>query len=558
MNQVNNSGYVQDIYAEKAMSLIEEGSSLFITGKAGTGKTTLLRNVVTRAVKRHKNIVVLSPTGVAAKNADGVTIHSFLHLPLSPYIPGMRVRGLYNLNLEESTIVNRVDMIIIDEISMVRCDLLDEVDDVLRHYRNNSKPFGGVQMVFIGDLYQLMPVAEEDEWNQLKDYYESSYFFSSKVYSKMKCPMFELKKVHRQQNLDFIDLLNKVRRGVVTPTDMKMLMSRYRKADPNEKGIIRLTTHNWRANAYNANKLEELPSEEYEFKAYIEGWFPSEDYPTKYRLYLKRGARVMFVRNDNIEGKYVNGSLGTVTSLSPNSVQVQLDDGNIIIVEKQRWDKYRYHINRLTKVIETIKCGSFTQYPLKLAWAVTIHKSQGLTFDKVVIDAGKAFTYGQVYVALSRCRTFKGITLVSEIKEKIVKSDPVVERFMKETKQIVIKGVEESKSNTKGDPIPSTLKWTRMMVKDGLTIKEMIAQSGEREEIIYSHLAKLIEIGEANVHKYIEKKIYTSIKKVIYRLGTDARLQDIKSLCDSQAKYGEIRMVIAEFKYHKSQNKKQD
>ena len=295
----------QDIYAEKALSLIEEGVSLFITGKAGTGKTTLLRKAVEKIKSHNKKVVVLSPTGVAARN-EGVTIHSFLHLPLGPYVSGMKKQKLYNLDANEIELVNLVDIIIIDEISMVRCDLLDEVDDVLKHYRNCKKPFGGIQMIFIGDLYQLMPVAEEEEWDKLKDYYPSPYFFSSKVYAKMACPLFELKKVHRQQNQDFVELLNRVRRGVVYPSDLSMLMSRFSKNAVQENDTIRLTTHNKRAKRYNNEKLEELMSEEMEFKATTKGWFPLEEFPTDYYLRIKTGARVMFVRNDNKSKQYIN------------------------------------------------------------------------------------------------------------------------------------------------------------------------------------------------------------------------------------------------------------
>ena len=544
----------QDIYAEKALSLIEEGVSLFITGKAGTGKTTLLRKAVEKIKSHNKKVVVLSPTGVAARNAEGVTIHSFLHLPLGPYVSGMKKQKLYNLDANEIELVNLVDIIIIDEISMVRCDLLDEVDDVLKHYRNCKKPFGGIQMIFIGDLYQLMPVAEEEEWDKLKDYYPSPYFFSSKVYAKMACPLFELKKVHRQQNQDFVELLNRVRRGVVYPSDLSMLMSRFSKNAVQENDTIRLTTHNKRAKRYNNEKLEELMSEEMEFKATTKGWFPLEEFPTDYYLRIKTGARVMFVRNDNKSKQYINGTLGTVIGFGIDMIIVKIDNGNTVYVEKQKWDKYNYRINRKTKEIETELCGSFIQYPLKLAWAITIHKSQGLTFDKVIIDAGKAFTYGQVYVALSRCRYFKGITLVSPIKEEIVKSDPIVKEFLKKAKQIEVDGDPNPPQKTKVGSETSLYRWIRMMVKEGLTIKQMVAQTNEIEEIIYSNLAKLIENGEADIHQYINDDIYNSIENALKDTGLDAHPKDIKSLCDGRTKFAEIRMTIAHIKHSKRED----
>ena len=237
-----------DIYGKKALKLVMDGDSLFITGKAGTGKTTVLREITAECKRAKKNVVVLAPTGVAAKHAQGVTIHSFLRLPLGPYIPGMKNRQLYALKEEEITIVNRVDIIIIDEVSMVRCDLLDEIDDVLRHYRKNSLPFGGIQIVMFGDLYQLMPVAPEEDWEKLKEKYASPYFFSSKILEKMDCPMFELKIIHRQDDRNFVTLLNNVRLGHVSANELKELEGRYKKGFvPNDdEGYIRLTTHNWR------------------------------------------------------------------------------------------------------------------------------------------------------------------------------------------------------------------------------------------------------------------------------------------------------------------------
>lgn len=541
--------YTLDRYGAKALELVMNGKSLFITGKAGTGKTTVLHEISSKCRRCNKNVVVLAPTGVAAKNAGGVTIHSFLHLPLGPYIPGMKMHKLYALKEEEIRIVNRIDLMIIDEVSMVRCDLLDEIDDVLRHYRKNNRPFGGVQIVMFGDLYQLMPVASDEDWEKLKEKYKSPYFFSSKILEKMDCPMFELKIIHRQDERNFVTLLNNVRLGHVSSTELKELEGRYRKdfIPKDDEGYIRLTTHNWRSKSYNSRRLEELPGNSLEYKAYIEDFFPKEEWPTNYVLELKRGARVMFIKNDNENGQYVNGTLGTIISLRDRSIVVRTDEGYDIDVERQTWDFYRYHINKKTKEIEAILSGTFKQYPLKLAWAVTIHKSQGLTFDKVIIDAGRAFTYGQVYVALSRCRRFHGLVLVSPITSRIIKTDPIVSEYMKSVKRIEIDG-EESEEPVKHLSSILGAQRTLWMIKDGMTPQQIAEESGQRIEIIFGHIAQLIEKGEVAIEDFVSNDIYRSVISAINKVGIDAPLKEIKGLCKSNTKYAEIRMVIADLK----------
>ena len=543
-----------DKYGEKALRLVLEGKSLFITGKAGTGKTTVLREITSQCKRHKKDVVVLAPTGVAAKNAGGVTIHSFLHLPLGPYIPGMKMSKLYALKEEEIKIINRINLIIIDEVSMVRCDLLDEIDDVLRHYRKSQLPFGGIQIVMFGDLYQLMPVATDEDWAILKEKYKSPYFFSSKVLEKIGCPMFELKIIHRQDERNFVTLLNNVRLGIVSSTELTELEGRFNKnfLPKDEEGYIRLTTHNWRSKSYNNKRLEELPGRLYEYKAYIEDYYPKEEWPTNYVLQLKRGARVMFIKNDNEYHQYVNGTLGTVISLGETGVIVRTDEGDEIGVERQTWDFYRYHINKRTKEIETKLCGSFKQYPLKLAWAITIHKSQGLTFDKVIIDAGKAFTYGQVYVALSRCRRFHGIVLVSPITSKIIKTDPIVTAYLRSVNSISIDEADDVDESIKHlTPILGAER-TLWMIKDGLTPQQIADQSNQRIEIIYSHIATLIENGYVRIEDYVPVFLYKSIKNAIKTVEINSSLKEIKALCPKEAKYAEIRMVIADLKRQSS------
>ena len=434
--------YPLDQYGKKVLELVLDGQSLFVTGKAGTGKTNVVKHIFSYCNENGKKTVTVAPTGVAAKNAEGVTIHSFLKLNIDPYFPGMHNQDLYNLDAEDTILVKNLDIILIDEISMVRCDLLDKMDDVLKHYRNNEEPFGGVQIIMFGDLYQLMPVAPKKEWNQLNKYYKSPYFFSSKAIEKLDIPVFELKEIHRQDEREFVDLLNNIRIGRATSSIIKELKKRYIKGFDagDQEGYIRLTTHNYKSNKYNQERLGQLSGVQKEFKATIGDFYlDKEFFPADYILKLKRGARVMFLKNDNISRQYVNGTLGRVMSLSKNEIIVKPDDSNVLItVQRQKWDFYRYIINKQTKKIERIPCGSFIQFPLRLAWTITIHKSQGLTLDKVIIDAGKAFTYGQVYVALSRCRRFDGMVLTSPITSKIINIDPVVSDYLKTVKKITL------------------------------------------------------------------------------------------------------------------------
>lgn len=541
-------GVKLDKYGERALKLVMEGKSFFLTGKAGTGKTTVLKEIVEHCKQKRKNVVVLSPTGVAAKTAKGKTIHSFFNLPIGTYIPGMRKRGLYNLNNRKKRLVGNLDILFIDEISMVRCDLLDEVDEVLKHYRNSKKPFGGIQLVLIGDLYQLMPVAPEEEWSKIKDVYASPYFFHSKVIERMDLPLFELMKVQRQDSRDFVDLLNSIREGHLSLTEMLRLNSRYKKgvSSKDNDGFIRLTTHNRKADRENYKRLKRLPGEEFEYKAYIEDDYPICDYPTDYVIRLKRGARVMFVRNDNEYENYVNSTLGTVTALDKDSIIVKTDDGITVDVEKQRWTYYEYQINKKTKEIETIPCGTFTQYPLKLAWAVTIHKSQGLTFDKVIVDVGRAFTFGQVYVALSRCTSFEGVVLVSPINAKNISTDPLVVNYMKSAQRI------DSDVREKPVKLPSPIRKCRQtwaMLQEGLTPEQITAHRGLTIGTIYSHITLLIEYGYADLARFVSSNLQTSIIEAICKVGINSPLKIIKAECIDSVTYTDIKMVIADIEH---------
>lgn len=373
-----------------------------------------------------------------------------------------------------------------------------------------------------------MPVETSEDHEKLKKYFDSAYFFSSKVYKKMNCPMLELKKVYRQSNKEFVKLLNHIRVGTILPVEMEMLKARYNPNFISDDKTIRLTTHNKKARAFNQEMLQELHTKEKVYTAYVEGWFPYEELPTDYNLHLKIGARVMFIRND-VNKQYVNGTLGLVMELYRNEVVVKTDDGNVINVKQQKWDKLHYIIDKKTKKVEKDVCGSFSQMPLRLAWAVTIHKSQGLTFDKVVVDAGRAFTYGQVYVALSRCKNFHGLVLVSEITKKSIMIDPVVTKFMNQTERIEIED-NAGKSSVNQLQLSNTESRTLWMVKDGLSVDEIVKESGENIGLIYSHLAKFIKNKLISVDSYLDYQKHKNILSVISELGSSAELKTLKNI----------------------------
>ena len=420
----------------------QTGISVFLTGRAGTGKTTFLKYIVENTPKR---CVVLAPTGVAAINAGGVTIHSFFQLPLCPYLP--QVKELITeyqlpearrpLRKEKVKIIKTLDLLIIDEVSMVRADLLDAVDNVMRRYRRNNKPFGGVQLLMIGDAHQLPPVVTEQDEPWLKKVYQSPFFFHSKVMQQLKYVTIELQTVYRQSDTSFLNILNSIRGGVMDNATYRMLNSRLDpRFNPDDsiavsgRRWIRLTTHNRQADSINQQKMEALGTRLYTFYAGIEGNFPENTLPAEKVLQLKEGAQVMFLRNDSREGRYYNGKIATVTSIDyDDGITVTDENGDEINVPIEKWENIRYEIDKDTKEIVPKVEGTFSQYPLRAAWAVTIHKSQGLTFDNVIIDAASAFSFGQVYVALSRCRTLEGIVLSSPISQSCLFNNSDVSGF---------------------------------------------------------------------------------------------------------------------------------
>lgn len=420
------------------------GSNVFLTGKAGTGKTTFLHNLRSQTFKR---LIVVAPTGVAAINAGGVTIHSFFQLPFGPHIPVDKqpqdspgaLQNFQRFSREKINIIKSLDLLVIDEISMVRADLLDGIDEVLRRYKDRNKPFGGVQLLMIGDLQQLAPVIKDDEWEILGKYYETAFFFSSRALQKTDYVSIELKHIFRQSDSAFISLLNKVRENSMDAETLETLNQRYIPGfSPNdEEGYITLTTHNYQAQELNEVKLRKIKSEPLTFQAIVQGEFPEYAYPTDFELTLKVGAQVMFVKNDTSREKlFYNGKIGQITDFEDDTIFVECpgEDG-VIPVQRMEWQNMKYSINEETKEIQETVAGSFIQYPLKLAWAITIHKSQGLTFEKAIIDAKSSFAHGQVYVALSRCKTLEGMVLSSPIGSQSIKSDHTVKRFTRNVEE---------------------------------------------------------------------------------------------------------------------------
>lgn len=417
-----------------AWNIIERtGANLFLTGKAGTGKTTFLKNLKEKSAKR---MVVLAPTGIAAINAGGVTIHSFFQLPLSPFLPGTTFdrgdRKYFTFSKVKKDIIRTLDLLVIDEISMVRADLLDAVDDVMRRYRDHGKPFGGVQLLMIGDLQQLAPVIKDDEWAMLGTVYATPYFFSSKALAAAGYHTVELKRVYRQQDTSFISLLNRIRENKATDETLRELNRRYIPGFRPDAGsdYIRLTTHNYQAQAVNDRELAALPADEYVFDAEVEGIFPETSYPADRRLVLKQGAQVMFIKNDP-EKRFFNGMIGEVVSVDRKNIVVRgKNDSLTFALEKAEWTNSRYTLDDVSKEIKETVEGVFRQYPLRLAWAITIHKSQGLTFDHAIIDASHSFAHGQTYVALSRCRTLEGMVLSAPLVREAIISDDVVDSYV--------------------------------------------------------------------------------------------------------------------------------
>lgn len=422
--------------------------SVFLTGKAGTGKTTFLKQLKNNCPKQ---MAVLAPTGVAAINAGGTTIHSFFQLPFAPFIPGnvsadndavaskQSLISKLRFNREKRELLQSLDLLVIDEISMVRCDVLDAIDTILRHFRNNPTPFGGLQMLFIGDMYQLPPVVQDQEWQLLQDYYNGPFFFNSQVVKEQPPVYIELQTIYRQSDQRFIDLLNEVRNNKLTQDGLTLLNSRFNPGfvPPPHSNYITLTTHNKKADTINESELSALHGKVWSYKAAVDGDFNERSFPAEETLQLKVGAQVMFLKNDVQGRKYYNGKIGIVTSLDDDEIKVQCEgDDWPIEVKQDVWRNVQYTLNKQAQQVEEKELGSFTQFPLRLAWAVTIHKSQGLTFEHAIIDAAGSFSAGQVYVALSRCKSLEGMVLLTRVPQSAVMVDKRVQQYAAGGKQM--------------------------------------------------------------------------------------------------------------------------
>ena len=421
-----------------AWNIIEKtNANLFLTGKAGTGKTTFLKRLKELSPKR---MIVLAPTGIAAINAGGMTIHSFFQLPFSPYVPGTTFgsgeQKRYQFSKLKRNIIRSIDLLVIDEISMVRSDLLDAIDSVLRQYRKrHDLPFGGVLLLMIGDLQQLAPVVTPQEEHLLGQHYDTPFFFSSNALKQVGYLTVELKKIYRQQDEQFISLLNQIRENKASEETLQALNQRYipNFVPPKEGNYIRLTTHNAPAQYINEQQLAALPAQSFSFTADIEGDFPETSYPADFKLTLKPGAQVMFIKNDP-QHRFYNGMIGEVIGVKTDENGSKIivrskDSGEEFELEKMEWTNAKYTLNEKTKEIEETVEGKFMQYPLRLAWAITIHKSQGLTFEHAIIDASHSFTHGQTYVALSRCKTLEGMVLSEPLSRGAIISSQTVDAF---------------------------------------------------------------------------------------------------------------------------------
>lgn len=424
-------------------------SHIFLTGKAGTGKTTFLKNLAKRT---HKSFAVVAPTGIAALNAGGVTVHSQFLFPFGMFLPDRSLPPDFStggntytsntlarkhpLNSARKQVLRSIDLLVIDEVSMLRADLLDAIDYRLKAAKGNFRQsFGGVQLLLIGDLYQLPPVVKREEDDQLKKYYKSAWFFEAKALQEGGFVYIELDKIFRQRDESFINLLNNLRNNQPTPEDIEELNKHYKAPEEiqNLREVITLTTHNYKADELNRKALMELKTPSHILDAWVDGDFPENMYPVLHRLELKEGAQIMFTKNDN-EGKaYFNGKLATVTSISDDEVEVAMAGTHVLYtLKKETWENKKYTVNSSTQELDDEVIGTFEQYPVKLAWAITVHKSQGLTFDQAIIDVGQAFADGQVYVALSRLRTLDGLVLRTRIEPGVISTDKQIVSFTQE------------------------------------------------------------------------------------------------------------------------------
>jgi uncharacterized protein YpbB len=556
MSEINSTDS-DNITFNLASDLVKNTNiSLFLTGKAGTGKTTFLKHIQNTSIKK---MVIVAPTGVAAINAGGVTMHSFFQLPFLPFVKDAnhgfgqiecvnRYTHFKNVkfNKEKIELLNELDLLIIDEVSMLRADMLDCIDETLKYYRRNQIPFGGVQLLFIGDMFQLPPVTSDNEWSLLSKYYKSPFFFSSEAYQQLNPAHIELSKIYRQKEEKFINLLNNIRHNNMDEYDFELLQERF---DPDaaryQDGLITLTTHNRTADSINQQKLAELEQESIVFEGEINGDFNEKSLPAEKSLELKEGAQVMFIKND-IEKKYFNGKLAKIKSIAKDEIIVEFESGNQLKIEKEVWKNIRYNLNRDENVIEEEEIGSFKQFPIRLAWAITIHKSQGLTFDRLAIDAGASFAAGQVYVALSRCRTFDGLTLLSRIYQNSILSDERIVNFSikQSNEQALMDGLDNAKFEYSLSQLYKTFD-LRKVVQEYAQFEAYTAtkQIPEKEETL-QHLSAIIR--NLNEHRIVADKFKIRIEELIKQNPIDNDL--ISERVKSAKMYFSVKLLDDAYK----------
>ncbi len=511
-----------EIFTLAADIVLNTSQSVFLTGKAGTGKTTFLHYIREHA---NKNVIVAAPTGVASINAGGVTLHSLLQLPFEPFIPNLegkkKLEFHFKLRKSKIEMLRELDLLIIDEVSMLRADMLDAIDYLLKRYRNNQQLFGGVQILFIGDMYQLPPVVQQHEWDQMKEYYPSPFFFHAQALQNNMPLYIELKTIYRQSDQVFIDILNRIRNSCTTSADLQILNKRYNPSFKltEENRYIVLCTHNYKADKINNDELARLTAKAVSFSGKISGDFAENSLPTDFNLLLKVGAQVMFVKNDAGEKRrYYNGKLAVVSFLSEKKIIVRFENGHEMELEEETWRNVRYSLNEDSGDIQEEELGAFTQYPIRLAWAITIHKSQGLTFDRVVIDAGQAFAAGQVYVALSRCTSLDGIVLFSRITADSIRTDEGAIAFSrKELKQDYLQQIlEQEKPYYCAERLKKAFDWSPV-VRSLRSFYELVSSKTipNKEEVqklvsqLYCKAEEQEKISQ-NFRKELHSILYTS------------------------------------------------
>ena len=531
----------------QAVSFVNQTNQhLFLTGKAGTGKTTFLKYIRENS---HKKMAVTAPTGVAAMNAGGTTLHALFWLPFGTFIEDYPLQWndqdshIYNksrlfstikLTRQRRAILQELELLVIDEVSMVRADTLDAIDVILKSVRRDMRPFGGVQMLFIGDLYQLPPVVRDHEWQVLRDHYSSPFFFDAKVLREHPPVILELSKIYRQNDNDFISLLNNIRNNTCSADDLAQLNAHY---DPafspgEEEQYITLTSHNKLADAINQEQLAQLKGTMHNVRAVVKDEFQQGSFPADEMLPLKIGAQVMFIKNDTGEDrKFYNGKIGTVKELNLERHQVVVgfnDGSDDVVVRRETWENIRYKYNKGEDKIEEEVMGTFSQFPLRLAWAITIHKSQGLTFDKAVIDAGTSFAAGQVYVALSRLTGLEGLVLKSKIPMHSIRTDGQVVDFMRRMvpNTEVVKILETCQRNYLGQIVLQSFRWSTLTE----SVDELVASLGSRN--IDSKEAALTYLGALSSLLKEQEKVANKFITLLYTMLRDKEALDYSKVCE--------------------------